>query len=241
MSGKIDLTELFQSLQSEMESCLGLGRSAFSHPVMKGDVAEESWRDLLTKYLPERYAVNKAVVIDSDGNTSDQIDVVIHDRQYSPFILKHAGGIYVPAESVYCVFEVKQALNKENLEYAGSKLSSVRRLKRTTAPIKHLNGTSTKDDFQIMGGLLALDYESSRPIIEYVSSIMSNMPSIEKLDIGCSIKGGGFFFIERAGIESQKSQDNLTSLVSFLFHLQDALRSLGTVPAIDFNAYAKSF
>lgn len=41
----------------------------------------------------------------------------------------------IPAESVYAVFEAKQAANADNLRQAHEKAASVRRLLRLSAPI----------------------------------------------------------------------------------------------------------
>ena len=94
----------------------------------------------MRKYLPRRYCVDKAIIVDCNGNTSDQIDIVIYDGQYSYFVFKHEQVIYVPAESVYAVIEVKQELNKANLNYAGEKAASVRKLSRTSAEIPFAGG-----------------------------------------------------------------------------------------------------
>ena len=51
---------------------------------------------MLRKYLPRRYTATKAHVVDSLGSFSDQIDVVIFDRQYSPFIFKFGEHESVP-------------------------------------------------------------------------------------------------------------------------------------------------
>lgn len=92
-------------------------------------------------YLPKRYAVDSAIVIDSNGRTSDQLDVVIYDPQYTPTLLDQYDHKYVPAEAVYAVMEVKPTVNKGYLDYAGKKAASVRRLKRTSIPIPHAGGT----------------------------------------------------------------------------------------------------
>ena len=52
-------------------------------------------------YLPHRYQAETAHVVDSRGAFSQQIDVVVFDRQYSPFIFKFQRQTIVPAESVY--------------------------------------------------------------------------------------------------------------------------------------------
>ena len=86
---------------------------------------------MLQNYLPQRYQAATAHVVDSQGQFSDQIDVVIFDRQYSPFIFKFEGQVIVPAESVYAVFEAKQVINAEQVKYAQDKAESVRKLART--------------------------------------------------------------------------------------------------------------
>jgi hypothetical protein len=49
-----------------------------------------------------------AHLVDCEGKFRDQIDVVVFDRQYSPFIFRYEGQTIVPAESVYAAFEAKQ-------------------------------------------------------------------------------------------------------------------------------------
>lgn len=112
-----------------------------AHPGTKGDASESVWLELLTAYLPQRYQAAKAHVVDSRGVFSDQIDVVVFDRQYSPFIFKYQEETIIPAESVYAVFEAKQSINASQVSYAHKKVASVRRLHRTSLPIPHAGGT----------------------------------------------------------------------------------------------------
>src|SRR5207253_2035678 len=113
----------------------------FGHPVSSGDASEEVWLELLTKYLPKRYMADKAFVVDSNGVFSQQIDVLIFDRQYTPFIFEFKGEKIVPAEGVYAVFEAKQSINAAQVGYAQAKVASVRKLHRTSLPIPHAGGT----------------------------------------------------------------------------------------------------
>lgn len=103
------LSQLFASLHEDIQLRLGTARKAFQHPGAKGDASEGVWIEMLDTYLPKRYQAANAFVVDSLGNFSDQIDVVVFDRQYSPFIFKFNEQIIVPAESVYAVFEAKQS------------------------------------------------------------------------------------------------------------------------------------
>ncbi len=96
--------------------------------------------ELLDTYLPKRYQVATAHIVDSKGVFSDQIDVVVFDRQYSPFIFRFQGKIIIPAESVYAVFEAKQAINAAQIAYAQDKVASVWRLHRTSLLNPYANG-----------------------------------------------------------------------------------------------------
>lgn len=70
------------------------------------------------------------------------------------------GAKYVPAESVYAVLEVRQEFNGANVAYAAEKAASVRKLRRTSAPIPHAGGKF--DPIvppPILAGILTLDSE----------------------------------------------------------------------------------
>ncbi len=135
------LPRLLAGLHDDIEHRLKTARQSFGHPGTKGDASEAVWLQLLQEYLPMRYQAETAHVVDSAGAFSEQIDVVVFDRQYSPFIFKFEGQIIIPAESVYAVFEAKQAINAEYVAYARKKVASVRRLHRTSLPIPHAGGT----------------------------------------------------------------------------------------------------
>lgn len=113
----------------------------FGHPGAKGNVSEGEWVALLQKHLPERYRVDNAFVIDSEGHISQQIDVVVYDRHFTPELYLQQGERLIPAESVYAVYEGKPNLSAEHVAYAREKVTSVRGLTRTSAPIYHAGGT----------------------------------------------------------------------------------------------------
>src|ERR1700722_5447074 len=130
------------------------------HDGDRGEVNEQYFIDVLRLYLPNRYTVHKASVLDSDGQVSESIDVVVHDRQYTPTLLDSESHRYVPAEAVYAVFECKPTIDKGYLEYAAAKAESVRRLKRTSVPIPHAGGSyPAKPHFDIIAGILAIDVD----------------------------------------------------------------------------------
>jgi len=239
-NNKVNIRDIFLGLQKQMKSKLTLNKKILTHPVAKGDSAEAEWINMLNSYLPGRYCVERAFVIDSEGNVSDQIDIVIYDRHYSPFILKQEGSTYIPAESIYAVIEVKPTLNKNNIEYASKKANSVRRLKRTTATIVHAGGKieKPKKPFSILAGILTTDGKLPSTLKNTLTKAKKN----DFLHFGCSLQGGSFWFKatgkQRRSFETSLKQD---ALIFFFLNLLSELQQLGTVSAINLKAYIKSF
>ena len=239
---KIDLKQLFLGLQEELATMLHVNRRSVPHPTLKGDASELKWVEMLKKYLPERYEVEKACVLDADGNLSDQIDIVIFDRQYCPLLFNHAGVLYVPAESVYAVLEVKQAFNKDMVEYAGAKAATVRNLRRTSVAIPHAGGTySPKKPFRILAGLVALDSDWNPSLGEPLLEVLCAQEEDSRLDLGCSLMHGSFEMTYPEDDAPQYDQsEQETALVFFMMRLLQRLQQLGTVPAIDLREYSDS-
>lgn len=223
-----------------MISRLTANRAVIAHPGTKGDAFELNWIGWLTDYLPKRYTIDKAFVIDCNGNMSDQIDVVIYDRQYSPFVFNQDGALYVPAESVYAIFEVKPELNKEYIEYAANKAESVRKLTRTTAPIPHAGGQyKAKAHAPILAGILSLASSWTPPFGRSFSDTIASLREPGWLNLGCALQSGSFIVNYDKGIQIQSSSSEET-LIFFFLKLFAELQKLGTIPAIDINCYAKS-
>jgi hypothetical protein len=237
---KVELNTLFLRLQEQMIAKLTTNRTIM-HPGTKGDATELCWLEMLNTYLPKRYQAAKAFVLDADGNLSDQIDIVIFDRQYSPFLFNQNGACYVPAESVYAALEVKQDLNKENMEYAGSKAASVRCLRRTSGPIPHAGGTfEPRKLFPIMAGVVTLGNTWKPPFGESFETVISQLEVQKRIDLGCALQSGAFDVQYIGGNKSKIKRDEKNTLIFFFLQLLSRLQSMGTVPAIEIDEYAKS-
>lgn len=235
---KIDTKSLFLNLQAQMEAELNTNRTQVQHPGAKGDASELNWIKWLNNHLPKRYCVDKAFVIDCDNNISEQIDVVIYDQQYSPFVFNQNSVIYIPAESVYAIFEVKQELNKDYIEYAGKKAESVRSLRRTSAPIPHAGGTyPPKPNVEIISGILTLCSSWADPLGQTFETHIKNLILNQRLDIGCALQNGSFVVDYSNNVNIEKSTKE-EALIYFFLNLLMKLQSLGTVPAMDICCYA---
>ena len=238
---QISLRDLFRDVEEELDARLGTARRNLSHPGAKGEITESEWHSLLTAYLPRRYSISKGFVVDSCGGISDEIDLIIHDRHFSPLLFHHATTCYVPAEAVYAVLEVKPELSKPMVEYAGKKAASVRRLHRTSGAITHVAGrydANTKTPPRILAGIVTTSSTWSDPGAS-LSGLLGKLQADRQIDIGCAAKRLGFRAQYSPSISIETSSGD-TSLVYFVLQLLGALQSMGSAPAIDFEAYARS-
>ena len=232
------LKVLFTNLNDDICKRLETARQSFAQPGTKGDASENVWLDILNTYLPKRYKATKAHVVDSQGEFSDQIDVVVYDAQYSPPIFLYEGQVIIPSESVYAVFEAKQTLNAENVKYARQKVASVRRLCRTSLPIPHAGGTYPKKQLvPIYGGLLTLDSDWKPALGEPLLAKLDNGHGCDRLDLGC-VAAHGYFKLDEK-MEKYEMYKGGKPATAFLFALISQLQYSGTVSMIDIQAYAR--
>ena len=231
------LEKILANVHNDIERRLTAARESFAHATTKGDASENIWLDLLQKYLPKRYQAERAHVVDSNGVFSQQIDVVIFDRQYSPFIFDFEGQKIIAAESVYAVFEAKQIATAGYVTAAQDKVQSVRRLHRTSLPIPHAGGTYPPKPLpHILGGLLAFESDWSPPLGESLETALESGLGERRLDIGC-IAAHGVFSCDAAGCHTIVAKPKAAT--AFLLELIARLQDSATVPMIDVRAYAK--
>ncbi len=232
------LGQLLSTLHEDIHRRLEASRKSFGHSTTKGNATEGVWLKLLQQYLPQRYAAETGHVVDSEGSFSDQIDIIIFDRQYSPFILKYEDQLVVPAESVYAAFEAKQAISAEQVAYAQAKLSSIRRLHRTSLPISHAGGVyPPKNPITVLGGLLTFESDWSPCFGDPIKASLQKDQHLGRLDIGC-VASHGHFFRDRTSASYAFVKEGKPA-TAFLLKLISELQFSGTVPMIDVMAYAK--
>jgi hypothetical protein len=232
------LSTLLAGLHNDIQHRLDTVRRSFGHPTTKGNASETVWLELFQTYLPQRYQAASAHVVDSQGQFSDQIDVVIFDRQYSPFIFHYEKQTIVPAESVYAVFETKQTINLEQIQYTRQKIASMRRLQRTSLPIPHAGGTyPPKPLIHIYGGLLTFESDWKPPLGDPLLNALNDCSDLDRIDLGCIAAHGCFQY--DPGNNTYNFDRGGKHATAFLFDLISRLQASATVPMIDIQAYAQ--
>lgn len=139
--------------------------------------------------------------------------------------------MYVPAESVYVVCEIKQNVTKGHLDYTGKKIESVRKLKRTSSPILQMDGRAIrKSPKKIIGCLIAVesDYKPA-----FGPTFLKNLKALrgdKQIDL---------IFTLGDGLHDGELETSL-GLVEFIYTLMSQLQQMGNAPAIDFKSYLKN-
>lgn len=101
-------------------------------PGQTGSAREVPTREKLEQLLPRGIAVGSGFVIDSFGNTSRQMDVVMYEKDFCPVysINGDPSTTYYPCEGVIAVGEIKSRLSSEDMEDIFNKTTSVKKLRR---------------------------------------------------------------------------------------------------------------
>jgi len=218
---------ILKVLHDDLETRLKTYRKAIVHPGSKGTACETAWIKALKEILPRRYEVSSGFAVDHKCSISHQLDVIVHDTRYSAMLLQRDNLTYVPVESVYAAFEVKQTIDGDLVKYAAEKIESLRKLKRTSSKVLQIDGKKkAKKPMPILGGLLALDndYKRNSELIKRVQEFKN----AKALDIVFSLKDGLI-------VRNQFTAG--TTLLDFLFILFSELQSMGNPPALDYLKY----
>ncbi len=233
------LSKIFSSIHSSIQNELEISYKNMNyHPVVKGDSTEKAWLKIFQNYLPERYQATRAHVVDSKNNFSEQIDIVIFDRQYSPILFKFNEVTILPAESVYAVFEVKQKVDSDAISYAQKKIESVRKLFRTSLPIPHAGGEyEPKDPPYISGGILAFESDWQTPLGKSLEKSLNKRKDVGVLDLGCILSHGYFSYNQKK--KKYEIFNKKESATLFLFYFISQLQLKATVSMIDIKTYSK--
>lgn len=237
---KFDLHKAFMGTEASLRAELGTGAEVAGHSGVQGQGTEDQWKRILTDMLPVRYQVSAAIVIDSEGGQSEQIDLVIRDAHFSPLFWKYGGHLYVPAESVYAVFEIKPKMDLKNMRYAGGKIASVRNLVRTSTTFGWAQGTMPPKVLEpILGGFLATNCGWSPPFGAPFRNALKVEDVVEQIDLGCVLGCGSFEVPLNSTASAVEINNSEGALVSFTLRLLQRLKGLGSAPAIDYSAYAR--
>jgi hypothetical protein len=156
-----EINRAFSRVLTEQARAIGV----FDHPTAKGDGREDLVRRFLSERVGTTFGVTKAEVVDSNGLTSGELDVVIYDQSVASCLSIVGERRIVRVESVVMTIEVKSRLDPNTWADESDRIrDGIGTLTRFFKPgpllktaLKHAepaelspfrDGLSTLDDFQ---------------------------------------------------------------------------------------------
>ncbi|EGQ7815815.1 hypothetical protein ABVD54_005017 [Vibrio parahaemolyticus] len=215
------LLQYFSSLVEELNRKSDLARCLFStHKPTAGDHRESKVSELLSQHLPKRYAVSSGLIISTDGQFSNQSDIIIADNlNNAPLFDEEHNKIWL-VESVYAAIEVKTQLTPSTLQDSIAKCQRFKRMKRMFFK-DHVN-QRIDDSLFIIWGFYS---PSSETLYKNYRELIEDVPVEEQPDfVICPskllIKGGQYRKLADYGQpgseyyeKNQKIVDPLKSLI----------------------------
>lgn len=126
----MDLEEIFDGVSKQMRIDFMKAQKSLSHAGLKGGANEETVRIFLKQYLPRTLDITTGTLVDSNGNESRQLDIIISDAAKTPILYQSGETRVIPVECAYAVIEVKASLNKAELKRSYSNMKSVKSLSK---------------------------------------------------------------------------------------------------------------
>lgn len=172
-------------------------QNALQHPGLKGDSNEKVLRQFLQTYLPRSLDVITGVLVDSFGNQSRQLDVVICDAVKTPIFFKAEDVRVIPVECAYAVFEVKAYLSASELKNAYENMKSVKSLKKVAyfTPNKVIVDTiclygQDWDHWPLHYFIFSFDSPKLKTVHDNLESLQTQNAVHERIDMVCVLNKG---------------------------------------------------
>ncbi len=229
---KANVRDLFYGMQKSMLDSLESIRKNVRHGPAKGSYTEENWITVLSNFLPTRYDFAKAFIIDSNDSISEEIDIVVYNKLHSPLLFSKNGINYIPVESVYAIFEVKQDFNKTTFDYAKKKFKSVRDLKPVSGQIIDRGKIKNpRPPYEIIGVILTTDTTWSTPFSNPLLKYINQLEDSQKINLGCVLNCGSFLINYKSDADRISFSNKNESLITFFLNLWSSLQPIGSTLA----------
>jgi len=252
----LNLENVFRGINKKMLLDFQEISSEIEHRGAKGRVREiEIVNEFLSKYVPGNIGVGNGELISTDNQVSAEIDIVLYEKNSTPYLLKKEGFQIFPIECVYGVIEVKSLLNKVQLQDAFNKITHVKKMpKKAYEPQKGpiIKTTNIYDRewsyFPTIGMVIAYDSIDLKTLKDHLDSLNSNMALEHCIDsvwvlkkgmiINCNKSTGYIELAPRtATVTRAVLSDNLLMLLTI--QLQSLLMS-GWVPHFQIKKYLEN-
>ena len=104
------------------------------HPGEYGTYRESITADFLRCFLPQHLSIDTGFIVNSMGNVSKQVDLVLYDPTMTPPLESKQRQRFFPVETLVAAGEVRSEITKQSLEDALGRLAEVKALRAKLAP-----------------------------------------------------------------------------------------------------------
>jgi len=193
----MDLKGIFDEVSKQMKSDFVKAQKSLSHAGLKGEVNEETVRKFLRQYLPKTLDITTGMLVDSNGNQSRQLDIIICDSVKTPIFFQSRETRVIPIECAYAVIEVKAFLDKSELEKSYENIKSVKSLSKKAffkakGVICHTDALYGKewDFWPIHYFVFAYDSIGLDSVLDNLNNIQEVDEIYKKIDTICVLEKG---------------------------------------------------
>ncbi len=109
------LKEKIAKVEKQMQEALAEVRETFNHSGNKGTSTEDIFGRFVRQYLPRRLEIGNGEIIDTKGNRSGQVDIVIVNEDHPFTFTPNRPGLFF-IEGVLSVGEIKTTLTTQELK-----------------------------------------------------------------------------------------------------------------------------
>lgn len=176
-------------------------KTGFStHHLSAGENREDILANFLSNHLPGKFGVDTGLILSSDGEFSNQADLVIVDNDNNSPLYPNSTNKLWLVESIYALIEVKTNLTPDNLKDAFEKCKKFKKLKREFQTVPSLPKVS-----ESLFILWSFNGPSSKTIKKNILKLLKDIPVDEQPDFiiipdKILISAGGFRRISKFGM-----------------------------------------
>ena len=126
------LEQIFKGIKDKMLIDFNEISSQVTHRGSKGSIRErEVIKEYLKKYLPGNIGIANGECISTDGTVLPECDIILYEKNTTPYLVHKEGYQVFPIECVYGVIEIKSKLNKTQLKDSIDKIIKIKSMPKT--------------------------------------------------------------------------------------------------------------
>ncbi len=132
MEKRFNISQFIENLGEDLVTVFSRSSSLGIHPDEVGKLKEINIAKQIESILPSGVGIGRGFVFDSEGNISNQCDLILYEKNLIPVFVRNENYeySYFPCEGVIAVGEIKSSLTIEELKSSICKLEKIKTLKR---------------------------------------------------------------------------------------------------------------